>query len=80
MRQSRQRTNLVDTAALFWGLLFSSIGLGYFIYGKRQHASVPLVCGIALMVFPYFRFRHMDAGADRRGADGGAVLRSVVMA
>ena len=54
MRQSRQRTNLVDTAALFWGLLFSSIGLGYFIYGKRQHAPVPLVCGIALMVFPYF--------------------------
>jgi hypothetical protein len=54
MRQSRQRTNLVDTAALFWGLLFSSIGLGYFIYGKRQQAPVPLACGIALMVFPYF--------------------------
>jgi hypothetical protein len=54
MRQSRRRTNLVDTAALFWGLLFSSIGLGYFIYGKRQQAPVPLVCGIALMVFPYF--------------------------
>jgi hypothetical protein len=54
MRQSWRRTNLVDTAALFWGLLFSSIGLGYFIYGKRQHAPVPLVCGIGLMVFPYF--------------------------
>jgi hypothetical protein len=44
----------VDTAALFCGLLFSSIGLGYFIYGKRQQAPIPLVCGIALMVFPYF--------------------------
>jgi hypothetical protein len=54
MRQSQRRTNLVDTAALFWGLLFSSIGLGYFIYGKRQQAPVPLVCGIVLMVFPYF--------------------------
>jgi hypothetical protein len=35
-------------------LLFGSIGLGYFIYGKKQKAVVPLVCGLALMVFPYF--------------------------
>jgi hypothetical protein len=35
-------------------LLFGSIGLGYFIYGKKQNAVVPLVCGVALMVFPYF--------------------------
>lgn len=39
---------------LWWGLLFGSIGLGYFVYGKRQKAAVPLLCGIALMVFPYF--------------------------
>jgi hypothetical protein len=39
---------------LLWGLLFSSIGLGYFIYGRRQRAVVPLVCGLALMIFPYF--------------------------
>ncbi len=37
-----------------WGLLFGSIGLGYFIYGKKQGAPVPLVCGVALMTFPYF--------------------------
>lgn len=42
------------TAVLLWGLLFGSIGLGYFIYGKKQRAPVPLVCGLALMVFPYF--------------------------
>ena len=41
-------------AALFWGLIFGSIGLGFFIYGKRQQAPIPLVCGIALMIFPYF--------------------------
>jgi hypothetical protein len=35
-------------------LLFSSIGLGFFIYGRRQRAVVPLVCGVALMVYPYF--------------------------
>jgi predicted membrane protein len=39
---------------LLWGLLFSSIGLGFFIYGRRQRVVVPLVCGLALMVFPYF--------------------------
>ena len=41
-------------ATLLWGLLFGSIGLGFFIYGKKQRAVVPLVCGMALMVFPYF--------------------------
>lgn len=41
-------------AQLLWGLLFGSIGLGYFIYGKKQKAVVPLVCGVALMLFPYF--------------------------
>jgi len=35
-------------------LLFGSIGLGYFIYGKKQRSSVPLICGLALMLFPYF--------------------------
>ena len=41
-------------AALFWGLIFGSIGFGFFLYGKNQRAIMPLVCGIALMVFPYF--------------------------
>jgi hypothetical protein len=35
-------------------LLFGSIGLGFFLYGKKQRAVVPLVCGLALMLFPYF--------------------------
>jgi len=44
----------VNESWLLWGLLFGSIGLGFFVYGKRQRAVVPLVCGVALMVFPYF--------------------------
>jgi len=44
----------MDTSTLFWGVLFSSLGLGYLVYGRRQKAPVPLVCGFALMVFPYF--------------------------
>jgi hypothetical protein len=35
-------------------MLFGSIGLGFFIYGKRQRTVVPLLCGLCLMVFPYF--------------------------
>jgi len=35
-------------------LLFGSAGLGFFLYGKKQQAVVPLFCGLALMVFPYF--------------------------
>jgi hypothetical protein len=34
-------------------LFFGSIGLGYFIYGKKQKALVPLFCGLALRIFPY---------------------------
>jgi hypothetical protein len=35
-------------------LLFGSIGLGFFIYGRKQKAVVPLLCGLMLMIFPYF--------------------------
>ena len=44
----------MDTASLLWGLLFSSIGVGFFIYGKKQQRVVPLVCGLLLFIFPYF--------------------------
>jgi hypothetical protein len=44
----------MDTSSLLWGLLFGSIGLGYLVYGRRQKAVVPLVCGLALMIYPYF--------------------------
>ena len=41
-------------ASLVWQLLFSAAGAGYFIYGKKQRATVPFLCGLVLMVFPYF--------------------------
>ncbi|HPE71717.1 MAG TPA: hypothetical protein PK018_06035 [Candidatus Competibacter sp.] len=44
----------MNTSLLLLGVLFGSIGLGYFLYGKKQRAVVPLVCGLALMVVPYF--------------------------
>ena len=42
------------TSLLIWGVIFGAIGLGFFTYGKKQKAVVPLVSGIALFVFPYF--------------------------
>ncbi len=44
----------LNESLLLWGLLFGSIGVGFFMYGKKQGALVPLVCGLGLMVFPYF--------------------------
>jgi hypothetical protein len=44
----------VSTSLLVLGVIFGSVGLGYFLYGKKQRAVVPLVSGLALMVVPYF--------------------------
>jgi hypothetical protein len=41
-------------SSLLWGLLFGSIGFGFALYGKQQRAPLPLVCGVALMIYPYF--------------------------
>jgi hypothetical protein len=42
------------TSLLMWGMLFGAFGFGFFIYGKKQKAIVPVCTGIALCVFPYF--------------------------
>lgn len=44
----------MDIATLLLGVVFSSIGIGYFMYGKKQSNVVIRYCGIALMVYPYF--------------------------
>jgi hypothetical protein len=40
--------------ALFWGMVFGACGVGYFMYGRNTKRLVPLFCGIALAIFPYF--------------------------
>jgi hypothetical protein len=44
----------MSEGTLLWGVLFSSIGVGFCIYGRKQRAPVPLLCGIGLVVYPYF--------------------------
>jgi uncharacterized membrane protein len=43
----------MDTTHLILGLIFSSIGIGYFIYGRKQSNIVTRYCGIALVLYPY---------------------------
>ncbi|HTP39347.1 MAG TPA: hypothetical protein VMI92_07200 [Steroidobacteraceae bacterium] len=43
-----------EEATLLWGLLFSSAGIGFAVYGRRQRKPVPLLCGLALMAYPWF--------------------------
>jgi len=45
---------LFDSWTLLLGLIFSSIGLVYFVYGKKRTKPVARYCGLALMVYPYF--------------------------
>ncbi len=44
----------MSATSLLLGLIFSSIGVGFFVYGKKQQNPVPLVCGLVLMIYPYF--------------------------
>ncbi len=43
-----------NTANLLWSLLFGAIGFVCFRYGRKQQRMAMVVCGIALIVFPYF--------------------------
>ncbi len=44
----------MDTSTLLLGIIFGSVGLGFFVYGKKQAAFIPLFSGIGLMAIPYF--------------------------
>jgi len=44
---------MLDSSYLLVSLVFSCIGLGYFIYGRRQKHKVAFWAGIGLMFYPY---------------------------
>lgn len=44
----------MDVTWLLQNVWWSTIGLGYFVYGKRQDRYMAMACGAALMVYPYF--------------------------
>ena len=45
---------MINPSAIAWGIIFGSIGLGFFIYGKKQGLFIPLLSGLGLMIIPYF--------------------------
>jgi hypothetical protein len=44
----------LDPGSLFVSILISAVGLGIFIYGKKQRRAPQLVAGIVLMGYGYF--------------------------
>jgi len=36
------------------GIFAGAIGMGYFIYGKRQAKFAPMIAGVLLCIYPYF--------------------------
>jgi hypothetical protein len=44
----------LSVSAMVGELVFGSIGLVAFIYGKRQSVWTPMFLGLALMIYPYF--------------------------
>ncbi|MFL5417199.1 MAG: hypothetical protein ACJ79M_19620 [Myxococcales bacterium] len=43
-----------DPTALLVSVLISALGVGFFLYGKKQQRAPQLVAGIALMGYTYF--------------------------
>ena len=46
--------NLFDPSFLFASLIWGSIGVGYFVYGKKQQSIVALIGGVLMVTASYF--------------------------
>ncbi len=44
----------MSSSYLFAALIWGSVGLGYFIYGKRQSSWSPMLGGIVMIAVSYF--------------------------
>jgi hypothetical protein len=44
----------ISSANLIAGVIWGGLGMGFFVYGKKQHSAGPLFGGIALMGITYF--------------------------
>ena len=46
-------SNLFNTSFLFASLLWGSVGVGYFIYGKKQGSMIPIIGGLLMIAGSY---------------------------
>ena len=45
---------MLDAHFLFASLIWGSIGVGYFIYGKKQGSWLPMTGGLLMIMVSYF--------------------------
>ena len=45
---------MFNTHFLFASLIWGSVGVGYFIYGKRQRSWLPMLGGVLMIAASYF--------------------------
>jgi len=41
-------------SALFLSLIISTVGVAYFVYGKKEADAAFMLCGLVLCIYPYF--------------------------
>ena len=41
-------------SGLFIGMVISTVGVGYLVYGRRQAKFVAAIAGLVLCIYPYF--------------------------
>jgi hypothetical protein len=45
---------MIDLHWLFASLFWGSVGIGFFVYGKKERSTVPLCGGVLLVGISYF--------------------------
>jgi hypothetical protein len=45
---------MFSPGSIFVSVLAGSVGMGYFLYGKRQGRAWPMISGAALCIYPWF--------------------------
>jgi hypothetical protein len=50
----RGAVSFLNANYLFASLIWGSVGLGYFIFGKRQQSFVPMIAGLVMIGVSYF--------------------------
>ena len=46
--------NLLDANFLFASLFWGSVGIAYWVYGKKQQEMMPMFGGVAMIAVSYF--------------------------
>ncbi len=44
---------MFNTSSLFASLVWGSVGLAYFIYGKKQGSWIPMIGGVLMLILSY---------------------------